>query len=42
MKERVLLLGQEKRLKFILVGDSSVGKSSIFWKYIEGEFLSTR
>jgi GTPase SAR1 family protein len=42
MKERILLLGEEKRLKFIIVGDSAVGKSCIFWKYTEGEFLGFR
>lgn len=29
-------------MKFIIVGDSAVGKSCIFWKYTEGEFLGFR
>ena len=36
------MLGEEKRLKLIIVGDSCVGKSSLFWKYTDGEFLGFR
>lgn len=32
--------GTDKRFKFIIIGDSGVGKTALFWKYIEGEFLA--
>ena len=36
--ERFLSFGEERRYKLILVGDSSVGKTALFWRFIEGEY----
>lgn len=30
----------DARYKIILVGDVSVGKTALFWRYTEGEFLA--
>lgn len=30
------------RYKIILVGDVNVGKTALFWRYIEGEFLANK
>lgn len=40
--ERFLSNGSEKRYKYVLVGDSNVGKTTLFWHYIEGEYLSKK
>lgn len=36
MDDRFLSFGEEKRFKFIIIGDSNVGKTTLFWKYTEG------
>lgn len=30
------------RYKIILVGDVNVGKTALFWRYIEGEFMANK
>lgn len=42
MEERYLSFGEEKKYKFILVGDSNVGKTALFWRFVEGEFNSEK
>jgi small GTP-binding protein len=32
----------EKKYKFILVGDSAVGKTALFWRYMENEFAASQ
>ena len=34
MDERYLSFGEEKKYKFILVGDSNVGKTALFWRFV--------
>lgn len=38
MNESYLTFGQEKKYKYILVGDSNVGKTALFWRFVEGNF----
>ena len=38
MNQSYLTFGQEKKYKLILVGDSNVGKTALFWRFIEGTF----
>lgn len=40
MGERYLIGSDDARYKVILVGDVSVGKTAMFWRYTEGEFLA--
>ena len=37
-------LAQDKQLKYkiIIVGDPCVGKTALFWKYVEGDFLADK
>lgn len=35
-------VSEEARYKIILVGDVSVGKTTLFWRYTEGEFLANK
>lgn len=42
IEERYFSSGNELRYKIIMVGDPNVGKTTHFWKYIEGEFLSEK
>jgi Ras-related protein Rab-18 len=37
-----LALGEEKRYKFVLVGDSNVGKTALFWRFVEGGFMGRK
>lgn len=39
MGERFLVGNDDARYKVILVGDVSVGKTAMFWRYTEGDFL---
>lgn len=39
LEERYFSSGNEPRFKIIMAGDSHVGKTTLFWKYIEGEYL---
>jgi GTPase SAR1 family protein len=32
-EDRLLSFGEEKKYKFILVGDSNVGKTALFWRF---------
>ena len=42
MGERFLIGGNGERYKIILVGDVSVGKTALFWRFTEGEFLHSK
>ena len=42
IEERYFSSGSELRYKLIMVGDPNVGKTTLFWKYIEGELLSEK
>lgn len=42
MGERFLIAGNDTRYKIILVGDVSVGKTALFWRFTEGEFLTQK
>jgi len=42
IQERYFASGNELRYKIIMVGDPNVGKTTLFWKYIEGEFLAEK
>ena len=42
MGERFLIGGNETRYKIILVGDVNVGKTALFWRFTEGEFMSQK
>lgn len=42
IEERYLSYGEEKKYKFILVGDSNVGKTALFWRFTEGDFLAEK
>lgn len=33
---------EDIRYKIILVGEVSVGKTALFWRYVEGEFLANK
>lgn len=33
---------EEKRYKVIVVGDSNVGKTALFWRFIDGEFIAEK
>lgn len=37
-EERFLSFGEEKRYKLILVGDSNVGKTALFWRFVENDY----
>lgn len=39
LEERYFAKGNEPQFKIIMVGESGVGKTTLFWKYLEGEFL---
>lgn len=34
--------GDERKLKFIIIGDADVGKTTLFWRYTEGEYLDRK
>lgn len=38
MEDYVFTANEERKLKLIIVGDSSVGKSSLFLKFVEDDF----
>ena len=42
MGDRFLIGGSEARYKIILVGDVNVGKTALFWRFTEGEFLNNK
>ena len=42
IEERYLSYGDQKKYKFILVGDSNVGKTALFWRFTEGDFLAEK
>jgi GTPase SAR1 family protein len=42
LEERYFANGSEPRFKIIMVGESGVGKTTLFWKYLEGEFLQEK
>lgn len=37
-----LITSEEEKYKIILVGDVNVGKTALFWRYTEGEFLANK
>lgn len=37
-KKTILAADLELKFKIVLVGDSTVGKTSLFWRYIEDYF----
>jgi small GTP-binding protein len=39
IEERYFSSGNDPHYKIIMIGDQAVGKTTLFWKYIEGEFL---
>lgn len=39
IEERYFSSGNEAHYKIIMIGDQAVGKTTLFWKYMEGEFL---
>ena len=42
IEEQYLAKDKELKYKIIMVGDPCVGKTALFWKYIEGDFLNEK
>jgi small GTP-binding protein len=42
LEERYFANGNQPQFKIIMVGESGVGKTTLFWKYLEGEFLQQK
>ena len=42
LEERYFANGNEPQFKIIMVGESGVGKTTLFWKYLEGQFLQQK
>ena len=42
IEERYFSKGDDTRFKIIMVGDPNVGKTTLFWQYIEGEILAEK